>query len=67
MYSRGGFALGYGPGWLRDESYGYNHGYTDATIPIGNLVFDMYSRGFKRADLRWRCGQKVAAPEQGGH
>jgi len=64
MYSVGGFAWGYGPGWLRDESYGFRYGYdftgapsfstaTDATIPVGNLVLDMYDASFQ--DLIWRA------------
>jgi len=64
MYGIEGFAWGYGPGWIRDQSYGYNHGYTfvgvpsiststDSTIPIGNLVFDMYDSAYQ--DLIWRA------------
>jgi len=64
MYDTGGLAWGYGPGWIRDQSYGYNHGYaffgvpsistaTDSTIPIGNLVFDMYDAMYE--DLIWRA------------
>jgi len=64
MYSVDGFTWGYGPGWLRDQSFGFNNGYnfmgtppmstaTDATIPVGNLVFDMYD--FPNQQLVWRA------------
>lgn len=64
MYSTDGEDWGYGPGWLRDQSFGYSKGYnfmgtpsistaTNARIPVGNLVFDMYDPRYRQ--LIWRA------------
>jgi Domain of unknown function (DUF4136) len=63
MYEPNGIAWGYGPGWLRNFSYGYNYGFnfvgpppistaTGSTIRIGDLVLDFYDAHHR--DLVWR-------------
>jgi hypothetical protein len=63
MYEINGVPWGYGPGWRRDYSYGYRHGFnfvgappmstaTGSAIRIGDLVLDFYDQQHK--DLIWR-------------
>ena len=63
MYEINGVQCGYGPGWRRNYSYGYNHGFnfvgpppmstaTGSPIRIGDLVLDFYDQEHK--ELVWR-------------